>query len=101
MKVRRKFAVLLIFAAALLMVLSIPVSAAAKTYKSEWTHSNGNYYYWNAKGVKFKGFHKLGSKYYFLTPRAFSVPDGVIPKEIIAFLPRPTAKKDIWSKTRP
>ena len=65
MKVRRKFAVLLIFAAALLMVLSIPVSAAAKTYKSEWTHSNGNYYYWNAKGVKFKGFHKLGSKYYF------------------------------------
>ena len=42
MKVRRKLAVLLIFAAALLMVLSIPVSGAAKTYKSQWTHSNGN-----------------------------------------------------------
>ena len=65
MKVRRKLAVLLTFAAALLMVLSIPVSGAAKTYKSQWTHSNGNYYYWNSKGVKFKGFHKLGSKYYF------------------------------------
>lgn len=49
----------------IILMMSVPATAATKKYKSQWVKTNGNLYYYDKNGKKLKGLKKISGKYYY------------------------------------
>lgn len=51
-------------AVCIILMMSVPVTAARK-YKSQWVKTSGRYYYYDKTGKKLQGLKKISGRYYY------------------------------------